>query len=250
MAVDEMLLEWSAEHGGCCLRLYRWQEATLSLGYFQEYQDRTRHGPSRDCPAVRRLTGGGAIVHDAELTYSLVVHAGHPLAARRDALYDAAHGSLIDALARLGIAAEKGSELFIDSASRDAAEKIVLTPFLCFQRRTAGDVLVGQTKVAGSAQRRRRGAVLQHGSILLRRSPAAPELPALEDAAGKSVDAEQLAGLWLERLARRLAVAWTPAARTPAEDLRAAALVESRYGSGQWTQRGARGAMRDFNRAV
>ena len=93
MAVDEMLLEWSAEHGGCCLRLYHWQEATLSLGYFQEYQDRGGHGPSRNCPVVRRLTGGGAIVHDAELTYSLVVHAGHPLAAARDALYHAAHGA-------------------------------------------------------------------------------------------------------------------------------------------------------------
>ena len=118
MAVDEMLLEWSAAQGGCCLRLYRWQEATLSLGYFQEYQDRGGHGPSRNCPVVRRLTGGGAIVHDAELTYSLVVPAGHPLAARRDALYQAAHGALVETLAALGIAAaekgsaEKGSELF------------------------------------------------------------------------------------------------------------------------------------------
>ena len=173
--------------GGCCLRLYRWQEATLSLGYFQEYQDRGGHGPSRNCPVVRRLTGGGAIVHDAELTYSLVVHGGHPLAARRERLYQAAHGALIEALAALGIAAalKKGAELFSGSRS-----KIVLTPFLCFQRPTAGDVLVGETKIAGSAQRRRRGAVLQHGSVLLRRSAAAPELPALEDAAGKTVEAE------------------------------------------------------------
>ncbi len=78
MAVDEMLLEWSAAQGGCCLRLYGWREATLSLGYFQEYADRAGHGPSRNCPVVRRLTGGGAIVHDAELTYSLVVPGGHP----------------------------------------------------------------------------------------------------------------------------------------------------------------------------
>ena len=78
--------------------------------------------------------------------------------------------------------------------------------------------------------------MLQHGSILLRRSAAAPELPALEDAAGRTVDADQLARLWLERLARPLAVAWTPSVRTPAEDLRAAALLESRYGSAQWTQ--------------
>ena len=80
MAVDEVLLEWSAEQGGCCWRLYRWQEPTLSLGYFQPYDERRRHPASRDCPAVRRLSGGGAILHDAELTYSLVVPSGHPLA--------------------------------------------------------------------------------------------------------------------------------------------------------------------------
>ena len=59
MAVDEMLLEWAAAQRGCCLRFYSWREATLSLGYFQEYRDRAGHGPSRKCPVVRRLTGGG-----------------------------------------------------------------------------------------------------------------------------------------------------------------------------------------------
>jgi lipoate-protein ligase A len=240
MAVDEMLLEWAAAQRGCCLRFYSWREATLSLGYFQEYRDRAGHGPSRKCPVVRRLTGGGAIVHDAELTYSLVVPAGHPLAARRELLYQAAHGSLIETLGELGIAAtlcrEKGSDPF-------SAGKIVLTPFLCFQRLTAGDVLVGGTKIAGSAQRRRRGAVLQHGSVLLRRSAAAPELPALEDAAGKGVAAEQLAALWQEKLAPRLAPAWVPRGRTPAEDRRAASLLEDRYGSSPWTERRGRDSL-------
>ncbi len=264
MAVDEMLLEWSAVQRGCCLRFYRWREPTLSLGYFQEYQDRAGHGPSRDCPVVRRLTGGGAILHDAELTYSLVVHGGHPLASRRDALYQAAHGSLIETLADLGIAAawcqtwERGTGTFCRDQPSVGARPPAGTmlawsphkrclspfpgrePFLCFQRRAAGDVLVGDTKIAGSAQRRRRGAVLQHGSVLLRRSTAAPELPALEDAAGKTVEADQLAERWRERLARRLAVVWMPGVRTPAEDLRVAELVSHRYDSAAWTERRGR----------
>ena len=105
MAVDEVLLDWAAAHGGCCWRFYGWQEPTLSLGYFQAHQDRREHAASRDCPAVRRLTGGGAILHDQELTYSIVVPGGHPLAAGRDLLYQVAHTSLIAVLGDLGMVA-------------------------------------------------------------------------------------------------------------------------------------------------
>ncbi|NIL97049.1 MAG: lipoate--protein ligase family protein, partial [Planctomycetales bacterium] len=59
--------------------------------------------------------------------------------------------------------------------------------FLCFLRRAAGDVLVGGTKIAGSAQRRRRGAVLQHGSVLLQTSESSPELAALNDLAQRPI---------------------------------------------------------------
>ena len=70
MALDEALLELAGESGIPTLRLYRWQPATLSLGYFQPYQDRESHPPSTTCPVVRRSSGGGAILHDRELTYS------------------------------------------------------------------------------------------------------------------------------------------------------------------------------------
>ena len=67
----------------------------------------------------------------------------------------------------------------------------VRQPFLCFQRRAPGDVLVAGEKVAGSAQRRCRGAVLQHGSVLLARSPAAPELLGLKELAAKTIPVEE-----------------------------------------------------------
>ena len=103
-----------------------------------------------------------------------------------------------------------------------------------------GDVLVGQTKIAGSAQRRRRGAVLQHGSLLLQRSTAAPELTALDDAAGKPIDVNELAGMWLSRVGKRLKMAMRPNPRTPQEELRVAALVEDRYATADWTERRGR----------
>ena len=80
MAVDEALLLDASENGSASLRFYGWNAPTLSLGYFQRYDDRDLHAASRDCAVVRRQTGGGAILHDRELTYSLVLPPNHPLA--------------------------------------------------------------------------------------------------------------------------------------------------------------------------
>jgi lipoyl(octanoyl) transferase len=235
MAVDEALLEWSAETGRAAIRFYRWAEPTLSLGYFQPIAARRVHTASRDGPAVRRLTGGGAIVHDRELTYSLVVPASHPAGWRRAALYEAVHGALVEALAGWGIRAS----LCPAGPSGRADDE----PFLCFQRRAPGDVLVGGVKVAGSAQRRRRGAVLQHGSVLLGRSAAAPELPGLgdlggpADAPGAAMADAALAAAWLEPLARRLALRWVEWPGEAGLFGRARRLVDARYAAPAWTDR-------------
>ena len=205
-----------------------WSEPTLSLGYFQTYADRQEHPPSLPCAAVRRLTGGGAILHDAELTYSIVLPGSHPLAARRDELYQAVHGCLIEALGRLGVTAR-----LCQAADKiDAARE----PFLCFQRRSPGDVLVGRTKICGSAQRRRKGAVLQHGSLLWRTSPAAPELPGVADIATHPIELETVADLWLGGLGRRLGFAWQADDLDEKEVRQAETLVESRYARDDWTK--------------
>ncbi|MGA2618392.1 MAG: lipoate--protein ligase family protein [Thermoguttaceae bacterium] len=225
MAVDEVLLERAAAEQLASWRFYAWREPTLSLGYFQSYADRGQHAASGSCPVVRRLTGGGAILHDAELTYSVALPAEHPLAARRERLYGTVHAALVEALGALGIAAG-----LCQGAGRQPE------PFLCFQRRAPGDVLVEGVKIAGSAQRRLRRAVLQHGSLLLRRSPAAPELPGLEDLAGGPL-ADTLTGRWLDRLTGRLAAGWAVDRLRPDELQRAALLAADRYNAASWTQR-------------
>jgi len=226
MAVDEALLERAAAGCGWCWRFYRWVEPTLSLGRFQRYEDRRRHPASLSCPAVRRASGGGAIVHDAEITYSLVVPADHPLAVRRTALYELVHAALIDVLRSGGIAAEVCRE---GSSVRDFGQ-----PFLCFQRRTPGDVLVGTAKVAGSAQRRKRGAVLQHGSLLLGRSPAAPELAGLSELSALPTSEERLIHGWLDRLSECLGASWQIEPLTVPERDLAARLAETKYASAWW----------------
>ena len=227
MAVDEVLLEWSAAGGGCCWRFYRWDEPTLSLGYFQAIDDRRHHPASRDCAVVRRISGGGAILHDAELTYSFVLPSEHRLVAHRRSLYESVHAALIDALGEFGVTATLCGRTDRPGAGGQ--------PFLCFQRRAAGDVLVGHAKIGGSAQRRLRGAVLQHGSVLLGHSPAAPELDALEDLAESPPQCDLFVDTWLGKLARQLALRWHGEPLSEAQRQRAAALVETKYGCADWT---------------
>jgi lipoate-protein ligase A len=229
MAVDAALLESAAARNEPCLRFYSWCKPTVSLGYFQDYDSRTGHPPSVACPLVRRSTGGGAIVHDAEITYSFVTPVNQPEFYDAGTLYRSLHGTLVAALADWGLAATIHERAI---GSRGAPE-----PFLCFQRRATGDVLLDGWKIAGSAQRRRRGAILQHGSVLLRRSIAAPELPGLADLAGIAIEPRALIAAWRESLAREFHICWMAECVEPDEVECAACLVDEVYGNDAWTRR-------------
>ncbi|MDX1946379.1 MAG: biotin/lipoate A/B protein ligase family protein [Pirellulaceae bacterium] len=210
MAVDEALLA-SAAGGIATLRFYQWAEPTLSLGYFQAAADRALHSASEACPLVRRASGGGAILHDQELTYSLAIPARGRFGAAE--LYDRMHGTLIEVLAGLGVRAELcGGKSTCDSLP---PATVAIPPeerapkgrppcaFLCFQRLTRGDVLCSGAKIAGSAQRRHRGGLLQHGSVLLRKSTRAPELPGIAELTSVEISAAELAARWVQRLSGR-----------------------------------------------
>lgn len=240
MAVDEVLLADAAENGIATLRFYQWSEPTLSLGYFQRYEDRQPHAASRDCAAVRRQSGGGAILHDRELTYSLALPAGHPLAQQAEKLYTAVHRAFIDVVGVL--IAGRDSRWACKLRERDSDRPTEVEPFLCFQRRSRGDVVVfdekwSDWKVLGSAQRRRRGAILQHGSLLLEKSPAAPELAGLRDLTGANLlPAELAAGLSVrlgDILVARLSESPLPSGLQSAID----ELTNHKYGSPVWTKR-------------
>lgn len=202
MAVDEALLDWSRKLGKPILRFYRWNEPTLSLGYFQKYTERENHRPSLEITAVRRRSGGGAIVHDRELTYSLAAPPGHAFSTKqRLFLYQTVHRALIDVLRQTGIDAQLVSEASTKPKYDDKE-------FLCFKRFADGDIVSFKNqepiKIVGSAQYRDKyGGVLQHGSLLLDRSVAAPELKGIR----QLIDRADLSDFrdtdpWIENICR------------------------------------------------
>ncbi|HPM83096.1 MAG TPA: lipoate--protein ligase family protein [Candidatus Anammoximicrobium sp.] len=230
MALDEALLESAGRAGqGGCLRFYFWKEPTVSLGYFQRCADRQTHAASRGCPLVRRSTGGGAIVHDLELTYSFTTGIQTHVRSGLADYYDAFHGTLIQELAERGISAR----LCPAPPLRRQAEE----PFLCFQRRAEGDVLIGDSKIAGSAQRRRHGALLQHGSVLLQRSVAAPELAGIAELSSVFLDPRELAECWAKRVAAKLGLTLRSDSSTGREKEAAERICRSQYAQPGWTNR-------------
>ena len=171
MAVDEALLEESLQSGTIFLRLYRWSEPTVSLGYFQNEMEQRRDPRLTKLPTVRRLSGGGAILHHHEQTYSCSLPPTHRLAQQPTRLYEEIHAVFVSWLTECGVPVKSRGE---NSDRKDE-------PFLCFLREAAPDLIVSGQKILGSAQRRRRGAVLQHGSLLLEASEHVPELRGLHD---------------------------------------------------------------------
>lgn len=176
MRLDEELLQQVADGGTTSFaRVYQWSEPTVSLGYFQK-QDEPVALEIANCPRVRRLTGGGAILHHHELTYSCVVPATHAVRSNPVQLYERMHSAIICLLSDQGAGASMRQDVPGWPEDESAEE-----PFLCFLRSDARDVVIDGQKVLGSAQRRRRGTILQHGSILLKSSALTPQVLGISD---------------------------------------------------------------------
>jgi lipoate-protein ligase A len=171
MARDrELLDQLVAGERGPTLRFYGWSPACVSLGLGQREEvldpDAVR---AAGLDVVRRPTGGQALLHDDELTYSVVASQQDPrVGGTLMRTYHAITEALLSGLRELGVEGE--------GAPCEPRPAAGVTP-VCFASASAEEVLVGGRKLLASAQWRSRGAFLQHGSLLLRDRQG--ELPGL-----------------------------------------------------------------------
>ena len=250
MARDEALLE-SIGSGASppTLRFYQWSPATISLGYFQDYAEyEALAAPAGSLAVVRRQTGGGAILHDLELTYSLTVPVDHPfVAGNASRMYDRVHNAASQLLRELSVPVERGPSQGGGCSQRG--------PFFCFERHGPIDLLVGGRKIMGSAQRRTVHAVLQHGSLILdSRYPqqkcatlaefASTELrvhPKTMNSHRRDAGATPLLGCTLSelilQLSRRIVGSDLVAAEFTSAELSRAGEIYNKYASVEWMHR-------------
>jgi lipoyl(octanoyl) transferase len=229
MAVDEALLESAAEGSSAVVRLYGWSVPTLSLGYFQRIADVDADPIWKSVPVVRRATGGGAIWHEGELTYAVMVPPEHALSRRASDLYRVIHNAIAGVISSRGAQARRRG----DPGTKNVRNR----PFLCFTDRDPEDIVVAEAKIVGSAQRRRLGAVLQHGSVLLATSPMTPELPGLEKVAGIGVDVSSWSHLFRRQIADALGLPAREDRMSHSERDRAEVLSRQVYRTPEWTRK-------------
>ncbi len=150
MAVDEAILTARIEDRvPNTLRFYRWRPSAVSIGYFQDAEKEANLEACRNhgVDVVRRPTGGGAVYHDfeGEITYSIIANEKDLGVSGAVTRYQKLCGGIIYALGRLGVRAE----------------------FSSGSPRQCPNILVSGKKISGNAQLRRRGVILQHGTVLV-----------------------------------------------------------------------------------
>lgn len=167
MALDEALLDWHSEGKiPPTIRFYGWNPATLSIGYFQKVEKEINMDAVREHQLgfVRRPTGGRGVLHEHELTYSVIVSEEHPEMPKTvTEAYRVISEGILKGFHRLGLDA-----YFAVPQSLEERESLKNPrSAVCFDAPSWYELVVEGRKVAGSAQTRQKGVILQHGSILL-----------------------------------------------------------------------------------
>lgn len=252
MAVDESILEHIGRGESLpTLRLYAWKPPCLSLGHAQPFSDvDVNRLKQRGWEVVRRATGGRAILHTDELTYSVIAPANEPRV----------EGSVLESYNRLAQAlllAVKNLELPVEMKEGKANENGMANP-VCFEAPSTYEITVDGKKLIGSAQARKKEGVLQHGSLPLTgdlsricqalafenesaRENAAKRLleraATVESALGREVGWETAAQAFVGAFEAQLGLKFERGELSESESKRAGELAREKYDHPSWTER-------------
>lgn len=167
MALDELLME-KVRSGAmpAAIRLYEWETPTLSIGYFQKMEKEIdiERVNEYGYELVRRATGGRGVLHDKELTYSVVLPENYPdMPESVTESYRIISQGLLEGFRNLGLDAH----FSIPRTKEEKKELTNIRSSVCFDTPSWYELVVEGRKIAGSAQTRQGGIIMQHGSILL-----------------------------------------------------------------------------------
>jgi lipoate-protein ligase A len=242
MAIDEALfLRYNESLSRPTFRIYRWEPAALSLGYFQQPQkelflDKINES---NIPYVRRITGGGIIFHDAELTYSLVCSKDDLNIKSVKDSYRKLCSFIINTYKNLGLKASFANE------KADFKKKNFSS--FCFASNQKYDILIEGKKIGGNAQRRKKNVVFQHGSIpfkldinrilsWLKNKSMENKVCSLEDALKKTVDYGEIKDLLVKNFKRSFKVDIVTDELTDIEKRLSRTLKTNKYQTDNWNQ--------------
>lgn len=254
MAVDESILE-HIQRGESqpTLRLYSWKPACLSLGHAQSFADvDMERVKANGWEVVRRLTGGRAILHTDELTYSVTGSTEEPvLAGGILESYNRLAQALMFAMRELGLPVEMKEDVGHASSMTSANP-------VCFEVPSTYEITVNGKKLIGSAQARKKEGVLQHGSLpltgdltricqaLIFKDEAAREVAAqrllarattVESIIGVETDWETAAQAFVRGFEAQLGISFQRGEMSQSEFERAEELVNEKYANAVWTER-------------
>jgi len=240
MAIDEAML--MAHEAGLTiptLRLYHWSPPAISLGLLQRLETINESACRQlGFDIVRRPSGGGAVLHQHEVTYAIVVDGRIcPEGSSVMSTYRWLAKGLIAGLKRLGVEASL-------SEQADLSQQKIAS--FCFARLSGADLTVAGLKIGGSAQARRRQFLLQHGSIPLRlelkvieqifRWSGEREFTCLEGILGQEVTPDEFAEAMVCGLSEALGISFTVSGLTPTELQLAEVLFQQKYSTEEWTK--------------
>ena len=257
MAIDEAVLINHAE--GLVpptLRFYTWEPSAVTLGYFQSLEKEIDIQGCKQVGVdyVRRLTGGRAVLHDRDFTYSVIVVEDNPLIPKGilESYKELSRG-IIRGLDLLGVKAEVVA--LADDTNKGKKKDLSVA---CFDSPSWYEVVIDGKKIVGSAQTRREGVLLQHGSILLNldidklftalKTPSekvkeriVKDFPnraiSLDTVLGRTVVYEDLIQVMQEGFAEALGIKLLPGELTPQEVQLAKQLEQEKYASLEWNTR-------------